>query len=109
LRELLSSLVRAYGWLGAIKALRNMNSIQRKMLPELAMLNLFEHWPQRTVPDHHVFGENDPLVPASLVRQISSTVTHDDTITSLHNAGHMVHFDEPAEVRSIIAQAHSIA
>jgi pimeloyl-ACP methyl ester carboxylesterase len=74
----------------------------------MAILNLFEHWPQRTVPVHHVFGEYDPLVPASLVRQISSTVTSDDTVTSLHNAGHMVHFDQPPAARSIIARAYSM-
>jgi len=108
LRGLLYSLIRTYGWLGAARTLRNMNAIQRKMLPELATLNLFANWPRRAVPIHYIFGESDPLIPASLIQKVLSTVTHDDTVTSLPNVGHMAHFDEPTVVRSIIAQAHSI-
>jgi pimeloyl-ACP methyl ester carboxylesterase len=108
-RGLLSSLVGTYGLVGAVKTVRNINAIQRRMLPELATLNLFAHWPERTVPIHHVFGESDPLVPACLVQKIAGTLVRDDSVTVLPNAGHMVHFDEPAVVRSIVVRAHSTA
>lgn len=107
LRGLLYSLVRTYGWLGAASALRNMSAIQRKILPEVAALDLFANWPRPAVPVHYVFGERDPLTPRSLVQKVSGLIARDDTVTSLPNAGHMVHFDEPAMVRSVIAQAHA--
>jgi len=108
-RGLLSSLVRTYGVLGAVKTVRNINAIQRRMLPELATLNLFSQWPERTVPIHHAFGESDPLVPASLVQKVAGTCVRDDSVTVLPNAGHMLHFDEPDVVRSIVDRAHSMA
>jgi pimeloyl-ACP methyl ester carboxylesterase len=108
LRELLSSLVHTYGLLGAVRTLRNMNAIQSKMLPELATLNLFANWPARTMPVHFVFGENDPLVPAPLIQKLFGSITREDSVTSLPGAGHMVHFDEPTAVRSLIAQAHRV-
>lgn len=107
LRSLLFSLICTYGWFGTAAALRNMNAIQRKLLPELARLNLFTNWPQPTIPVHYIFGNSDPLVPQSMVQKLSSVIAPRDTVITLPNAGHMVHFDEPAIVRSIIAQAHS--
>jgi pimeloyl-ACP methyl ester carboxylesterase len=106
-RGLLFSLVRAYGWLGAVTALRNMNAIQRKLLPEVATLNLFANWPRPAISVHYVFGGRDPLVPSSMVRAVSGVVTNGDTVVTAPDAGHMVHFDEPAVVRSLIVQAHS--
>jgi pimeloyl-ACP methyl ester carboxylesterase len=108
LRGLLFSLIRTYGWAGTVAALRNMNALQRKLLPELASLNLFSNWPKLRVPVHYIFGNSDPLVPRSLAQRVSGVITHKDTVVALPNAGHMVHFDEPAIVRSIIVQAHSV-
>jgi pimeloyl-ACP methyl ester carboxylesterase len=105
LRGLLVGLIDTYGWLGAVAALRNMNAIQRSMLPELASLNLFENWPRPAVPVHYLFGGDDPLTPESLVQRLSSVIAPGDTVVTLPNAGHMVHFDQPAIVRSVIAQA----
>ena len=105
LRELLFSLVRTYGLAGAVATLRNMNAIQRRMLPELADLNLLTSWPRAAMPVHYVFGHRDPLVPPSLVRMVSSLVADGDTVTVLPEAGHMAHFDEPAIVRSIVLRA----
>ena len=107
LRGLLLSLIRTYGLFGAVAALRNMNAIQRKLLPELAGLNLFTNWPRPAIPVHYIFGNSDPLVPQSLVQNLSSVIAPGDTVVALPNAGHMVHFDEPAIVRSVIVQAHS--
>jgi len=106
LRELLYSLVRTYGWLGAVMALRNMNAIQRQLLPEVATLNLFAHWPRPAIPVHYVFGGRDPLVPSSMVQGVSGMAANRDTVVTAPDAGHMVHFDEPALVRSLVVQAH---
>jgi len=108
LLELLPSLIRTYGLLGALRALRNMNSVQRRMLPELAELDLLSNWPRRTVPTHYIFGGNDPLVPASIRQKVSEVVTSGDSMTLLPDAGHMAHFDEPVIVRSMIKRAHGI-
>jgi len=107
MRGFLSTLIRTYGWFGTVTALRNMNAIQRKLWPELVRLNLFGNWPQPGIPVHYIFGGNDPLNPASLVRKVSSVIKSADTIVTLPNAGHMAHFDEPATVRSVIVRAHS--
>ena len=107
LREMLSSLIRAYGWLGAARALRNMNAIQAAMLPELATLDLFARWPQPAPPVHYVFGKNDPLAPPALVRKVLGTLHHEDSLATLADAGHMAHFDDPVTIRALIAQAHA--
>src|SRR5262249_34727413 len=86
-------------------ALRNMNTIQRRLLPQMPSVNLFRDWPRPSVPVHYIFGDRDPLVPQSLVEQISSIAGESDTVLTVPGAGHMVHFDEPAVVRSVVARA----
>lgn len=107
LRGLLSSLIRSYGVLGTVTALRNMNAIQSRLLPELATLNLFASWPTPGIPVHYLFGEKDPLAPGTLVQKLSAVRARGDTIATLRDAGHMLHFDRPDAVRSLIVQAHS--
>lgn len=107
LRSMLYSLIRSYGWVGTVMALRNMNAIQRKLLPELAKLNLFAQWPQPGTPVHYVFGGRDPLTPPSLVQRVSDLIAVNDSVVTLADAGHMAHFDQPDTVRSIIVQAHA--
>lgn len=106
LRGLLYSLISTYGWFGALQALRNMNAIQRKVLPELATLDLFSNWPRSSVPVHYVFGECDPLVSCSMIQNVLGMIKADDTVVSLPESGHMTHFDAPATVKSIITKAH---
>jgi len=103
IRSLLFSLIRTYGLFGTVAALRNMNAIQRKLLPELANLNLFANWPRPGIPIHYIFGSDDPLILSSVVKRISSVISKTDTVITFQNAGHMAHFDQPAAVRSIIA------
>jgi pimeloyl-ACP methyl ester carboxylesterase len=107
LRGLLYGLIRTYGLVGTVTTFRNMNAIQRRMLPELADLNLFADWPRPALPIHYIFGGADLLLTSSMVQRISGVITNGDTVVTLPDAGHMVHFDEPAVVRSIIIQAHS--
>jgi len=105
LRTVLFSLLRTYGLFGTISALRNMNAVTRKLLPEIANLNLFENWIQPPLPVHYVFGSGDPLITSSMVQKLSLVIANTDSVVTIPNAGHMVHFDAPDVTRSIIVQA----
>src|SRR5262249_3120675 len=61
LRETLFAMLGTYGVVGTVRALRNMNTIQRRILPDVAPLDLFAHPPRVTVPVHYLFGEHDAL------------------------------------------------
>ena len=74
LRETLVAMIRTYGMFGTAKALRNMNLIQRKLLPELVSLDLFANPPRLAVPVHYVFGEQDALTPRAIVRRLPEAV-----------------------------------
>lgn len=106
LRESLFGIFRTYGLVGTAKALRNMNLIQRKLLPELVSLDLFANPPRLAVPVHYVFGEQDALTPAAIVKQLPGAIAAPaSTVLLVPNAGHMVHFDQPEIVRSIAVSA----
>ncbi len=101
-REIILGMIKTYGFVGFIKAMRNMNSIQRKLLPELASLNLFDKPPHLTVPIHYIFGQRDPLVPDEIVKQLPAVISAPKVmVTIVPDAGHMVHFDQPEIVREI--------
>jgi proline iminopeptidase len=106
LRELLFDLVRTYGVAGGVRALRNMNTVQRKLLPEIAALDLFAHPPRVTVPVHYVFGALDALTSVSVVTELPAAIAPpNSTVLRVPDAGHMVHFDQPQIVRSIVERA----
>ena len=105
LRGALLSMVRTYGLLGTVSTLRNMSAIQAKLLPELATFDLFADWPRPAVPVHYIFGSGDALVSQSLVQRVADRLGREDTLVVLPGARHMVHFDEPAAVRSIVVRA----
>jgi pimeloyl-ACP methyl ester carboxylesterase len=106
LRETLISLVGTYGVVGAARALRNLNLVQRTLLPEVAALDLFAHPPRVRIPVHYVFGEHDALTPASIATQLPATIAAPgSTFVLVPDAGHMVHFDHPDVVRSIALSA----
>ena len=105
-RDMLFALIRTYGPAGTVRALRNMSIIQRKLLPEIASLDLLARPPRATVPVHYVFGEQDVLTPASIVEGLPAAIgAPASTVIRLPNAGHMVHFDQPHVVRSILERA----
>ena len=105
-REMLFAMARAYAVTGTLRALRNMNLVQRKLLPEIASMDLFAKPPRVAVPVHFVFGDQDVLNPASLVRDFPALIAApSSTVARLPNAGHMAHFDQPAIVRSIAVNA----
>lgn len=106
LREMLVGMLRAFGPAGMVRALRNMNRVQDRLLPELVALDLLATPPRVTVPVHYVFGERDALSPASFVKELPPRVgAPGGTVTYVPNAGHHVHFDHPDIVRSIIVNA----
>ena len=105
-REALFSMIRTYGVVGAGKTLRNISLVQRTMLPELVALDLFAAPPRLMVPVHCVFGEQDALLPATVVKDLPSAIIAPAcTVRLVPNAGHMVHFDQPDIVRSIAVNA----
>lgn len=57
LRDTLFGMIDTYGIFGTVKAMRNMNLIQRKLLPQLVSLDLFVNPPRLAIPVHYVFGE----------------------------------------------------
>ena len=106
LRELLFGLVRTYGVVGGMRALRNMNTVLRKLLPEIAALDLLTHPPRVTVPVHYVFGEQDALNSVFAAMELPAAIeAPNSTVLRVPDAGHMVHFDQPQIVRSIVAKA----
>jgi proline iminopeptidase len=106
IRELLVGLIRTYGLIGSVRAMRNMQIVLRKLLPEIAALDLLAHPPRVTVPVHYVFGEQDALTPASVVNALPAAIAApSSTVLRLPDAGHMLHFDQPAIVRSIAQRA----
>ena len=106
LRETLVAMVRTYGVLGTVRALRNMNVIQRRMLADVATLDLLGHPPQLGVPVHVVFGEQDALTAAFMSSELAGAIgAAGTTVVRVPDAGHMVHFDRADVVRSIAEKA----
>jgi pimeloyl-ACP methyl ester carboxylesterase len=106
LGETLLSVLRTYGPAGAIRTLRNMIRIQRRMMPQINALDLFASPPRVAVPVHYVFGENDALNPPAIVKRLPAAIAAPGTtVTVVPNGGHFVHFDHPQAVRSIVANA----
>jgi pimeloyl-ACP methyl ester carboxylesterase len=83
-----------------------MNLIQSKLLPELVSLDLFPKPPRLAVPVHYVFGEQDALTASALVKRLPEAIEAPAmTAILVPKAGHMVHFDQPEIVRSIVVSA----
>jgi pimeloyl-ACP methyl ester carboxylesterase len=96
-------MVRAYGLVGTLATLRNMTLVQRRLLPELAAVNLFDHPSRVAVPVHCVFGEQDALNSAAMVERLPAAISAPAiTAVRVSNAGHMVHFDRPDVFGSIV-------
>jgi pimeloyl-ACP methyl ester carboxylesterase len=106
LRETLFSMLRTYGVVGTVKALRNMPLILRTMLRELVSLDLFANPPRLAMSVHYLFGEQDALTPRSVVKDLPAAIAAPaSTVRLLPNAGHMVHFDQPDIVRKVTVSA----
>ena len=58
------------------------------------------------VPVHYVFVQRDALSPAGLVNELPVAIAAPaTTVAVVPDAGHMVHFDHPDVVRSIVVNA----
>ena len=105
-RETLFGLIRTFGVVGAVRALRNINLVQSRLLPDIVSLDLFASPPRVTIPVHYVFGEQDALTPAAAVKRLPGAIAAPaSTVVLLPDAGHMAHFDQPDIVRSIAVNA----
>jgi pimeloyl-ACP methyl ester carboxylesterase len=101
-RETLFAMIRTYGVVGTLRALRNMSIVLRKILPGVASVDLLGRPPRLRVPVHYIFGEQDALTPALVVERLPASIASPgSTVTQVANAGHMAHFDQPHVVRSI--------
>ncbi len=106
LKETLFGMVVTYGPVGTVRALRNMNLVQRALLPELASLTLLTDPPHVQCPVHYIFGAQDPLETPALIRELPAAIAAPrTTVVIAPNAGHMVHFDQPELVREVIIGA----
>lgn len=105
-KETLFDMIGTYGVIGAAKALRNMNAVQKAMLPDVVSLDLFADPPRLEMPVHFVFGEQDQIVPTALGKELAAAIAAPArSVTVVPNAGHMVHFDHPEVVRSVVMKA----
>ena len=106
LREMLIAMVRSYGVIGIVRALRNMNIIQRRMLADVAPLDLLSHPPRIAAPVHFVFGEHDALTAAFMSNELPGRIGGPGTTAiRVPDAGHLVHFDRPDIVRAVTQRA----
>ena len=88
------------------KNLQQTLDLTRKLLPQLVSLHLFTNPPRLAIPVHYVFGEQDHLIPAEIVKQLPVAVTApESTVMLVSNACHMVHFDQQEIVHSIAVRA----
>jgi len=71
-------------------------------MPELAGLDLISRWPRSPVPVEMVFGDADLLSPPVVIERAPALLGPRDTLRVVPGAGHMVHFDAPAVIRSVI-------
>ena len=95
-------MVRSYGVVGTVRALRNMNIIQRRMLADMAPLDLLSHPPQIAAAVHFVFGEQDALTAAFVSHELPGRIGGPGTTAvRVPDAGHLVHFDRPDVVRAV--------
>jgi pimeloyl-ACP methyl ester carboxylesterase len=83
LRETLLGMIATYGLVGTAKAMRNMNLIQRTLLPQLVSLDLLANPPRLAIPVHYIFGEQAPLVPAAIVKQLPAAIAAPESTVTL--------------------------
>jgi pimeloyl-ACP methyl ester carboxylesterase len=106
LRETLVAMARTYGVFGTVRALAHMSIVQRKMLADVATLDLLAHPPPLAVPVHFVFGELDALTAAVESGGLPGVMGGPGTTAvRVPDAGHLVHFDRPDIVRAIMENA----
>lgn len=106
MRETLFAMVRTYGVVGTVRTLRNMNIVQRRVLPEMVPLDLLTDPPQLRVPVHFVFGADDALTSAFKTSELPARIgAAGTTAVRVSAAAHLVHFDQPDVVRSVTERA----
>lgn len=98
-------LFRTYGTAGTIKTLRNMNRVQRRLLPQRATLTFAARSPTLNIPVHFIFGAHDSFAPPEVINESQAMMAGSEYTLTQMLAGHMAHFDQPATVRGLLANA----
>jgi pimeloyl-ACP methyl ester carboxylesterase len=103
MRRTFLGVVRRYGPIGAVRALRAMTRVQDAMLPSLAAWHLRDVR-ALAVPIALVHGGADAISPPALVRDwVSALAAPSATFRVLDGAGHLPHLDQPEPVREVVA------
>lgn len=103
-RRTFFDLVRGYGLLGAVQALRAMTRIQEGMLPELASFHLHEVR-RLEVPIALVHGARDAVSPSGLVeRWVETLSAPSKSLRVVDGVGHLPHIEAPEIVRAAFAE-----
>jgi pimeloyl-ACP methyl ester carboxylesterase len=103
MRRTLVSLVRGYGPIGAIRALRAMPRVQDAMLPHLATWGL-QDVRKLDVPLALVHGAEDAVSPVGLVRDwLDALDVPSATLRVVDGVGHIPHWERPDIVREALA------
>jgi pimeloyl-ACP methyl ester carboxylesterase len=102
LRRTVLSIAGTYSPHRLPRVLANMDASMRALLPEYCTVDLISRWPGSPVPVDLVFGDADLLSPAEMIDRVRPLLGPQDTLSVVHGAAHMAHFDAPAFVRSVI-------
>jgi len=103
MRRTFVSIVRGYGPIGAIRALRAMPRVQDAMLPQLASWGL-QDVRRLDVPLALVHGAADAVSPVGLVRDwLDALDAPSATLRVVDGVGHLPHVERPDIVREAIA------
>jgi pimeloyl-ACP methyl ester carboxylesterase len=101
------SIVRTYGPHRLPRVLANMDASARALLPELSRVDVLSHWPRSPLPADLIFGDADFLSPPEVIERARPLLGPRDTLRIVPGAAHMVHFDAPAVVRSVVLGARN--
>jgi len=101
--ELMLGLLKTYGLLGTLKALRNMSIVQRRMLPELKELDVLPDLSRIGCAVYYVVSPRDPFMPPDILEKLEGIAEEKGhALTLVPEARHLVHLDSPHAVRSIL-------
>ncbi len=103
-RRTFVDLVRGYGLLGTLQALRAMTRVQNGLLPELASFRLHEVR-RLELPIALVHGARDAVSPSDLVqRWIDGLSAPSKSLRVVEGIGHLPHVEAPEIVRAALAE-----
>ncbi|HTS02446.1 MAG TPA: alpha/beta hydrolase [Thermoanaerobaculia bacterium] len=92
-----------------VELLRRLSSASRRKVTVMGIsiggtlgLLIISRWPRSPVPVDLMFGDADLLSPPVVIDRARALLGPRDSLRVVPGAGHMVHFDAPAAVRSVV-------